>query len=136
MRGRTVVVLAVIGCGVALVVGAAPAPAANKIDETAAANIGKQVVLAAHPTAQDPALLEYKETTPQEGRLALEIKMKYFGKTTSAKYTATITVTIDTTKEPPHVVDLSYTDDNTIPWSRKKVKAAEGEIGKQLPKKL
>jgi hypothetical protein len=129
--------LVVVLCGCAfLVAGATQARAADKIDEKLAASLGKDVVLAAHPTAKDPALLEYKETTPKAGRRVLQIKMRYFGKTTNAKYLATITITIDTTKEPPKVLDLNYKDDNKIPSSKKKLKAVEDALTKKLPKKL
>jgi hypothetical protein len=137
MRSNNKIGLVVVLCGCAfLVLGTKPARAANKIDDKLAAILGKDVVLAAHPTAQDPALLEYKETTPKDGRRVLHLKMKYFGKATSAKYLATITITIDTTKQPPRVLDLNYKDDNKIPSSKKKLKAVEDALTKKLPKKL
>jgi len=72
-------------CGCAfLASGATAARAGDKIDEKLAAILGKDVVLAAHPSAQDPAL-QYKETPAKDGRVTLRIKMKYFGKVTSAK---------------------------------------------------
>jgi len=127
----------VVLCGCAFLVGgAAQARAANKIDEKRAAILGKEVVLAAHPTAQKVGLLEYKETAPKAGRLVLRLKMRYFGKATDAKYLATVTITIDTTKEPPTVLDLDYKDDNKVPASKKKLKAVEDTLTKKLPKKL
>jgi hypothetical protein len=135
-RTKGVWLAAVVLCAAAVLAGW-PAPArAGKIDEKLAATLGKDVVLAAHPTAQDPALLDYRETTPKEGRLELNLKMKYFGKATSAKYTATIKITIDTTKEPPRVLDLDYKDDNKIPSSKKKLKDVEKSLEKKLPTKL
>jgi hypothetical protein len=137
MRSGNRLGLVVVWCGCAfLTYGATSAQAANKIDETLATILGKNVVLAAHPTAKDPALLEYKETTPKDGRMVLRLKMKYFGKATSAKYLADITITIDTTKEPPRVLDLDYKDDNKIPTSKKKLKEVEDYLTKKLPKKL
>ena len=55
-----------------------------------------------------------------DGRLVLSIRMKYYGKVTSAKYTSDVTITIDPTKEPPRVVDVAYKDDNTVPASLSK----------------
>jgi len=124
-------------CGCAFLAnGATSARAGDKIDEKLAAILGKDVVLAAHPSAQDPAMLEYKETAgKEEGRLTLRIKMKYFGKVTSAKYVADITITIDTTKDPAKVLDLDYKDDNKVPSSSKKLKAVADDLTKKLPKK-
>jgi hypothetical protein len=129
--------LAMALCGCAFLMdGATAARAENKIDEKLAGILGKNVVLAAHPSAQDPALLEYKESANKDGRMVLRLKMKYFGKATSAKYLATITITIDTSKETPRVLDLDYKDDNKIPTSKKKLKAVEDDLTKKLPKKL
>ena len=43
---------------------------------------------------------------------------------------------IDTTKEPPRVLDLDYKDDNKIPSSKKKLKDVEKSLEKKLPTKL
>src|SRR5437763_15974283 len=82
----------------ALACWASPARAA-KVDEKLATALGREVVQAAHPTAKDVSLLDYKESM-KDGRLVLSIKMKYFGKVTSAKYTANVTITVDPGKEP------------------------------------
>jgi hypothetical protein len=137
MRSGRRMGLVFVVCGCAFLAnGATSARAADKIDEKLAAILGKDVVLAAHPSAQDPALLEYKETAGKEGRLTLRLKMKYFGKVTSAKYEADITITIDTTKEAFKVLDLDYKDDNKVPSSKTKLKAVEDELTKKLPKKI
>jgi hypothetical protein len=137
MRSGKRLGLVVTLCGCALLTyGAASARAENKIDEKLAAILGKDVVLAAHPSAQDPALLEYKQTTPKDGRMVLRIKMKYFGKATSTKYVADITITIDTSKDTLRVLDLDYKDDNKVPSSKKKLKAVENDLTKKLPKKI
>ncbi|HEV3258689.1 MAG TPA: hypothetical protein VG013_17570 [Gemmataceae bacterium] len=138
MRSGKRLGLVVVVCGCALLTcGAASARAENKIDEKLATILGKDVVLAAHPSAQDPALLEYREKeTPKDGRLMLHIKMKYFGKATSTKYLANITITIDTSKDTLRVLDLDYKDDNKIPSSKKKLKAVENELTKKLPKQI
>ncbi len=134
-RGMRFVIAAACGLGL-LGAWTTSGRAAGKVDEKLAAVLGKEVELAAHPTAKDPALLDYKESTPKDGRLQLTVKMKYFGKITSAKYTATVTITVDTTKEPPRVIDIDYKDDNKIPASGKKLKALENTLGKKLPNKL
>jgi hypothetical protein len=136
MRSGKRLGLVVVLCGCALLTcGTASARAENKIDEKLATILGKDVVFAAHPSAKDPALLEYKETSPKDGRLMLRIKMKYFGKATSTKYLADITITIDTSKDTLRVLDLDYKDDNKIPSSKKKLKAVENDLTKKLPKK-
>src|SRR3954463_12644748 len=79
------------------------AQGANKIDEKLAESLGREVVAAAHPSAQNISLLDYKETT-NDGRLLLSVRMKYYGKVTSAKYTSEVTIALDPSKEPPRVV--------------------------------
>jgi len=110
-------------------------PRATKIDEKLADKLGREVVQAAHPTAKDVALLDHKEAT-KDGRQVLSIKMKYYGKVTSAKYTANVTIILDPTREPPRVVDVDYKDDNQIPASKKRLKDVSGRLEKLLPKKF
>jgi hypothetical protein len=114
---------------------AAPARGANKIDEKLAASLGKEVVEAAHPTAQDISLLGYKETS-KDGLLVLAIRMKYYGKVTSDKYTSNISILIDPSKTPPRVVDVDYKDDNKVPASKRRLKDVGDKLAKRLPKKL
>jgi len=125
-------------CSLALLLAcwtAGPARGANKIDEKLAAELGKEVVAAAHPSARDISLLDYKESM-QGGRLVLSIRMKYYGKVTSAKYAADVTITVDPSKEPPRVVDVAYKDDNNVPASKKNLKGVGDKIAGRLPKKL
>jgi hypothetical protein len=127
--------LVAVAAVVALLGGTGPAQAA-KVDEQLAKTLGRTVVVAAHPTAQKVEMTDYKVSTPKDGRLVLDIRMKYFGKVTSAKYLASVRITLDTTKEPPKVVDINYKDDNKIPASKKGLKNAEDLVARKLPKKL
>jgi len=123
--------------GAALLTCWAPVPAlgANKIDEKLAETLGREVVAAAHPSARNISLLDYKESS-RDGRLVLSIRMKYYGKVTSAKYTSDVTITVDPGKEPPRVVDVAYKDDNNVPASKKNLKNVGDRIAGRLPKKL
>ena len=55
----------------------------------------------------------------------MNIKMYYMGKVTKRKYSATIKLTLDTSSNPPKVLDIDYKDDNKLPAS-KKLKAKKG----------
>ena len=112
-----------------------PARGANKIDEKLATSLGRDVVAAAHPSARGISLLDYKEST-RDGRLVLSIRMKYYGKVTSAKYTSDVTITVDPRREPPRVVDVDYKDDNKVPANKKNLKEVGDKLASQLPKKL
>ncbi len=116
--------------------GAILAAAPNKIDDKLAEVLGKDVVGAAHPTAKNAALIEYKESSPKAGRLTMNIKMKYFGKVTKKEYKADVTLTLDTSDSPPKVLDLEYKDDNKVPASKAKLKLMPDALSKKLPKKL
>ena len=132
-RGRGAWAVALAGAA-ALACWAAPARAA-KVDDKLATELGQEVVQAAHPTAKDISLLEHKETAT-DGRLVLHIRMKYYGKVTSEKYTADVTITVDPSKEPPRVVDVAYKDDNRVPASRRGLKEVNDKVERRLPKKL
>jgi hypothetical protein len=122
-------------CGIALVLGGpAVARAANQFDERQTTNLGRTVVTAAHPRAKEITYLDHKESTPKQGRFVLEVRMKYYGKVTSNKYTATIRITIDSGKNPQRVIDVDYKDDNKMPSNKKKLKAVEAKLTDMLPK--
>jgi len=133
-RGEGVWVLALVSAAFLACWAATPALGANKIDKELAGKLGRDVVAAAHPSAKDISLLDYQEST-KDGRLVLHVKMKYYGKLTTAKYTADVTITIDPTASPPRVVDVAYKDDNKIPANTKNLKNVGDEIAKRLPKK-
>jgi len=134
-RSKLVTVL-VVGTAVVLTGWGNSAQAANKIDKKLASILGKNVVEAAHPTAKDISMIDYKEAIPKEGRLVLNIKMKYYGKVSDTKYLADVKITIDNSSQPPKVLDVSYSDDNKIPASKSKLKNVESELTRKLPKTL
>ena len=125
-RGKLVTLLA----GTALLLAAAGAWAdedisfkrrgdAEKRFVTAA---GTAVVKAAHPTAKNIDLVEYKYTTPKPNRTDLALKMEYHGKATNKRYVATIVVKIDSSnKDAWEVLNIDYSDNNNVPYSAKKV---------------
>jgi hypothetical protein len=119
----------------ALVCWATPARGDAKVDKKLATELGREVLQSAHPMAKDISLLEHKEAT-KDGHLVLSIKMRYFGKVTSAKYTADVTITLDPGKEPPKVLNVDYKDDNRIPASKAGLKDVREKVAKLLPKKL
>jgi hypothetical protein len=93
--------------------------------------VGEAVVKAAHPTARKKELLKYEFTTPKPNRTELVIKMEYHGAVTGKTYVADITVKIDTSnKDAWEVVNIDYTDNNTIGANVKKVQ----ELIKKLNK--
>jgi len=84
--------------------------------------VGETIVKAAHSSAQKVAMVEHRYTSPKTGRNELTIKMEYFGKATGKKYLAEIVVKIDSLdKNAWEVLTIDYTDNNNIPFSRKKV---------------
>ncbi len=105
---------------------------ADKIPERLAASLGKDVVEAAHPTAKNISLREHKETT-KDGLLVLSITMGYEGKVTSRKYTAEITITIDTRKAPPRVMDVVYKDNNKLWAGKYRLATVDASLEKRLP---
>ena len=83
---------------------------------------GTAVVKAAHPTAKNIDLVEYKYTTPKPNRTDLAIKMEYHGKATNKRYVANIVVKIDSgNKDAWEVLNIDYSDNNNVPYSAKKV---------------
>jgi hypothetical protein len=123
-------------CAVGLLAGQTAARAATIFDEKQATALGQAVVAAAHPTAKGIAYLEHKESVPKPGRVVLDVRMKYFGKVTSAKYTANVRITIDTSKDTLRVLDVEYKDDNKIPASKKNLRSVETKLTNMLPKKF
>ena len=82
------------------------------------------IVKAAHYTAREPALEKYKFEEVKKGRTKLEIRASYKGRVTSKEYFADIIVHIDTQdKDAWEVLRIEYSDNNNIPYSRKKVDA-------------
>jgi hypothetical protein len=82
------------------------------------------IVKAAHFTAKDPALEKYKFEEVKKGRTKLEIRASYKGKVSGKEYFADIVIHLDTLdKGSWEVLRIEYSDNNNIPYSRKKVDA-------------
>ena len=82
------------------------------------------IVKAAHFTAKDPALEKYKFEEVKKGRTKLEMRASYKGKVSGKEYFADIVVHLDTLdKGSWEVLRIEYSDNNNIPYSRKKVDA-------------
>jgi TPR repeat protein len=104
--------------------------AAPPVGDSLAADLGKDVVEAAHPSAKKVSLLEHKESS-SNGRLVTSLKVTYHGKFTGVAYTANIRITIDPGK-PPRVVDLVYKDDNKITANKKRLEGVRPDLEKRL----
>ncbi len=83
---------------------------------------GAAVVKAAHPTAKNIDLVEYKYSNPKPNRTDLALKMEYHGKATNKRYVANIVVKIDSSnKDAWEVLNIDYSDNNNVPYSAKRV---------------
>ncbi|MFO0927882.1 MAG: hypothetical protein U0736_12720 [Gemmataceae bacterium] len=89
-----------------------------------ASRVGAAIVRAARSKAQKIEMEKYEYTAPKEGRRELKLNMVYFGVITKTKYTADVTVLIDSS-EPTRweVVNIRYKDSNKSPvgYSEKKI---------------
>jgi hypothetical protein len=86
--------------------------------------VGTAIVKAARSTSQKVDLEEYKYSSPKPGRTHLTMKMVFYGVITKKKYTADITVIIDShDKDNWEVLNIKYTDNsaNPIGPSEKKI---------------
>lgn len=82
------------------------------------------IVKAAHFSAKEPALEKYKLEEVKKGRSKLEIRASYKGKVTGKEYFADIVVHVDTLdKDKWEVLRIEYSDNNNVPYNRKKVDA-------------
>lgn len=82
------------------------------------------IVKAAHYTAREPALEKFKFEEVKKGRTKLEMRASYKGRLTGKEYFADIVVHIDTQdKDAWEVLRIEYSDNNNVPYSRKKVDA-------------
>lgn len=94
-------------------------------------SVGKAIIKAAHSTGKKPALLEYKYEKPKEGRTNLKMKMEFYGAATKKRYIADIVVKIDSSnKEAWEVLNIEYSDNDSIPYSIKKVQALIKQFNK------
>ncbi len=93
--------------------------------------VGTAIVKAARSKPQKIEMEKYEFTEPRKGRTDLKIKMIYFGLITKKKYTADITVQIDSSdKEKWEVLNIKYKDSNTTSL----VGPSEKNIQKLIPR--
>jgi hypothetical protein len=88
--------------------------------------VAQAIVDEARSSAKDVTLQEYKFSEAKAGRKELKMSVGYKGAVTSTKYTADITVHLDTsTPDKWEVMRIDYTDNNKSPvgFSRAKVDA-------------
>ncbi len=98
----------------------------EKEEKAFVTDVAHTIVKAARSSAKDITLKEYKFKEPKEGRTVLTLSAGYVGAAIKTKYTADITVHLDTsTKDKWEVDRIEYTDNNKspIPFSRKDVEA-------------
>jgi hypothetical protein len=123
----------------ALLLAAAPAGAAADVsfkrrgteEKRFVAAVGEAIVKAAHPSAKKIGLVKYEYTRPKPNRTDLAIKMEFYGQVTKKRYVADIVVKIDSTdKDAWEVLNIEYSDNDSVPYSAKKVQ----ELIKQLNK--
>ena len=94
--------------------------------------VGIAIIKAAHPTGKKADLVDYKMAKPKEGRTDITIKMEYYGAVTKKRYLADIVVKCDSSdKDAWEVLNIDYSDNNTIPYSAKKVQALIRELNRK-----
>lgn len=88
--------------------------------------VGTAIVKSARSAAQKIEMDKYEYTSPRAGRTELNLTMQYFGVVTKLKYTADITVVIDSSdKDRWEVLNIRYKDSNKslVGYSEKKLQA-------------
>jgi hypothetical protein len=86
------------------------------------ASVCKSILKAAHGTGKEAAMEKYSIDEVKKGRSKLAIKGTYKGAVSGKTYTADIVVHLDTAdKDAWEVLRIEYSDNNNIPYSRKKV---------------
>src|SRR5205085_7862054 len=85
-------------------------------EEKFAALVGEAVVNAAHPSGKKVAYLKHELTDDKkkEKRKVLTVKMEYFGAVSGKRYVAEIDVKFEIDKDSWEVIDIDYTDNNTV----------------------
>ncbi|MFO0876235.1 MAG: hypothetical protein U0840_02590 [Gemmataceae bacterium] len=92
----------------------------------------KTILKAAHFSGKERTLEKYTLDEVKKGRTKLTIKGSYKGAATGKQYLADIVVHIDSSEPTSwEVLRLEYSDNNNIPYSRKKV----DELVKQFNRK-
>jgi hypothetical protein len=96
------------------------------------ARVAEAIVHAAHPTAKKVGLVKYEFTNPKPNRTELTLKAEYYGKVTNKRYVADIVVKIDSAdKNAWEVLNIEYTDSNTIKHSEQKVQDLIKDLNKK-----
>jgi hypothetical protein len=112
---------AVLSClallGAAVIARAADrAPSIRKLNQKEkefVKEVGTAIVKAARSKPQKIEVEKYEFTNPRKNRTELSIKMVYYGLISRKKFTADITVLIDSTdKDNWEVMTIKYTDSN------------------------
>jgi hypothetical protein len=81
--------------------------------------VGHLIVKTAHKTIKDPDVRNYKFKEVKPGRTKLEMEIGYKGGVLGTKYTANVTVNLDTSdKDKWEVLSIDYEDNNKIPYSK------------------
>ena len=94
--------------------------------------VGLAIIKAAHPTARKADLLDYKTTSPKKDRTDVHITMEYYGAVTRKRYVARIVVKCDSRdRDAWEVLNIDYEDNNTVPYSAKKVQALIREFNRK-----
>ncbi len=92
---------------------------------------GTAIVKAAHKTAKKIDLLKYEYSKPKANRTELTVKMEYHGAVSGKRYVADIVVKIDSSnKDAWEVLNIEYTDSNTVPHNEKKIQELIKELNK------
>lgn len=96
------------------------------------ASVTKAILKAAHGTGKDRSMEKYSLDEVKKGRGKLTIKGTYKGAVSGKQYAADIVVHLDTSdKDAWEALRIEYSDNNNIPYSRKKVE----ELIKQFNRK-
>lgn len=118
--------------GLALVLLAAPVRAddvpqftkKDDFEKKFVSRVAVAIVKAAHSTAKNPSLEKHKFEQVKPGRSRLEIRASFKGALTRKEYSADIVVHLDTlNKDAWEVLRIDYSDNDTIPYNRKRVDA-------------
>ena len=95
------------------------------------AAVGTATIKAAHKTAKKIELVKYEYTKPKANRTDLVLKMEYHGVATGKRYVADIVVKIDSsTKDAWEVLNIDYSDNNSVPHNEKKIQELIKEMNK------
>jgi hypothetical protein len=88
--------------------------------------VAQTIVGEARTSAKEITLKEHKFVEPKSGRKQLRMSVGYKGALTSTRYTADVTVELDTSvPDKWEVLRIDYTDNNKniVGWNRKNVEA-------------